>query len=171
MNIKPTKSTPVQTISFNDFLLATGAEHKNFINNLHSYLQNQGCTFKIKTAANGYVVSYIHKPSKRTVANYIFRKGQPMLRLYADNIAAYHKVIANLPDEMKATIKAGGNCARLLDPTACNSRCLLGYDFILDGERQTKCRCHNSFAFFLGDVSNPYIREMMECEMQARTGE
>ena len=162
------KSQVKQTISFSDFLLAAGNEHEEFINSLHSYLENLNCIYKIKTAANGYVVSYVHKPSKRTVANYIFRKQQPMLRLYADNIAHYPELFSNLPVDMKDTIRVGGDCARLLDPNACNSRCLSGYDFMLDGERQTKCRCHNSFAFFLTEETKPHLREMMEFEMQAR---
>ena len=159
---------PKQVITFSDFLSNIEAEHESFINSLHQYLQDRHCTHKIKTAANGHVVSYVHRPSKRTVANYIFRNKLPMLRLYVDNISLYPEIIAGLPDEMKSTIKAGGNCARLLDPNACNSHCLLGYDFILDGERQTKCRCHNSFAFFLDDATKPYLREMMEREMEIR---
>jgi len=158
-----------QAIAFSDFLKAAGGQHEEFIYRLHQYLEDRHCMFKIKTAANGYVVSYVHKPSKRTVANYIFRKQLPMLRLYADNVSLYPEVIAQLPEDMKNSIKAGGNCARLLDPNACNSRCLLGYDFMLDGERQTKCRCHNSFAFFLSDETKPYLWELMEREMQART--
>ena len=160
---------PKQAIPFSDFLSVAGTEHEEFINSLHQYLEDRYCTYKIKTAANGYVVSYVHKPSKRTVANYIFRNQRPLLRLYADNISLYPEIIANLPEDMKSIIKSGGNCARLLDPNACNSRCLSGYDFMLDGERQTKCRCHNSFAFFLCDESKPYIRKMLEREMQIRT--
>jgi len=160
---------PKQAISFSDFMTAAGAEHEDFINKLHAYLQDNDCVAKIKTAANGHVVSYVHKPTARTVANYVFRKKMPMLRLYADNILAYEDIIMRLPDEMKDTIRQGGNCARLSDPTACNSRCLKGFDFMLDGERQQKCRCHMSFTFFLTDETKPYLSEIMEREMQART--
>ena len=159
---------PKQTIPFSDFIIAAGAEHEDFINKLHSYLQENGCTHKIKTAANGYVVSYVHKPTNRTVANYVFRKNLPMLRLYADNTLAYEDILRNLPDEMKDTIRQGGNCSRLSDPTACNSRCLQGFDFMLDGERQQKCRCHMSFTFFLTDETKPYLLEIIEREIQAR---
>ena len=159
---------PKQVIPFGDFIAAAGAPHEDFINELHSYLQENGCVTKIKTAANGYVVSYVHKPTARTVANYVFRKKAPMLRVYADNIATYGDIVANWPGEMKDTIRQGGNCSRLSDPTACNSRCLKGFDFILDGERQQKCRCHMSFTFFLTDETKPYLSEIMEREMQAR---
>ena len=144
-----------------------GAEHEYFINQLHAYLQKNDCVEKIKEAANGYVVSYVHKPTARTVANYVFRKKMPMLRIYADNILSYIDIVS-WPDTMKETIRNGGNCSRLINPTACNSRCLKGFDFILDGERQQKCRCNSSFTFFLNDETKPYLSEIMEYEIQAR---
>jgi len=156
-----------QTISFNDFLLAAGTEHEDFINQLHTYLQENNCIAKIKVAANGFVVSYVHKPTNRTIANYVFRQRMPMLRVYADNILSYTD-IAKWPNAMKDTIRKGGNCARLINPTACNSRCLKGFDFILDGERQQKCRCHMSFTFFIDDETKPYLKEIMEHEIQVR---
>ena len=159
---------PKPTIPFIDFITAAGVEHEDFINKLHAFLQEEGCVSKIKTAANGYVVSYVHKPTKRTVANYVFRKKMPMLRLYADNTLSYADIMAKLPEEMKDTIRQGGNCSRLSDPNACNSRCLKGFEFVLDGERQQKCRCHMSFTFFLTDETKPYLLEIMEREMQAR---
>jgi len=159
---------PKQVIPFSDFLLAAGAEHEVFINQLHAYLQANNCIWKIKEAANGYVVSYVNTPTKRTVANYVFRKKMPMLRVYADNILSYGDDISQWPDTMKNTIRKGGNCSRLIDPTACNSRCLKGFDFILDGERQQKCRCHMSFTFLLDDETKPYLLEIMKCEMRAR---
>jgi len=156
------------TIPFSDFLTSAGVEHEDFINQLHTYLQENNCITKIKIAANGYVVSYMHKPSKRTVMNYIFRKGLPMLRVYADHVSTYMDVIAQWPDSMKDAIRTGGNCARLSNPTACNSRCLLGFDFILDGQRLQKCRCHMSFTFFLNDETKPHLADIMQREMQAR---
>ena len=146
---------PKPVIPFSDFLIAAGAPHEAFIIRLHAYLQENDCVYKIREAANGYVVSYVHKPTNRTVANYVFRKKMPMLRVYADNTLAYEDNLSQWPDTMKDTIRKGGNCSRLVDPTACNSRCLKGFDFILDGERQQKCRCHMSFTFFLTDETKP----------------
>ena len=160
---------PKQVIPFSDFLKAAGSEHEAFINQLHAYLQDNECVWKIKEAANGHVVSYVHKPTKRTVANFLFRKKMPMLRIYADNVLVYSNIMAQLPDTMKNAIRQGGNCSRLADPTACNSRCLKGFDFILDGERQQKCRCHMGFTFLLDDETKPYLLEIMEREMQARS--
>ena len=159
---------PKQPISFDDFLLTAGAEHKIFINKLHAYLQESDCTWKIREAANGYVVSYVHKPTKRTVANFLFRKKMPMFRVYADNTLSYADFMKQLPNAMKDAIRDGGNCSRLVDPNTCNSRCLKGFDFILDGECLQKCRCHMSFTFLLDDETKPHLLQIMEYEMQAR---
>ena len=155
-------------IPFDDFLLAAGAEHEAFINQLHVYLQENDCNWKIREAANGYVVAYIHKPSKRTVANFLFRKKMPMLRVYADNIRSYEDKVCKWPDAMKDAISKGGNCSRLSDPNACNSRCLQGFDFMLDGERQQKCRCHMAFTFSLNNETRPYLLDVMAREIEAR---
>jgi len=158
---------PKQTIPFDNFLAAAGAEHEVFIKQLHEYLQKNDCVVAIKEAANGYVVSYAHKPTKRTVANYVFRKKGPILRVYADHICSYMDILAHWPESMKDTLRKGGTCKRLLDPTACNARCLKGFDFILDGERRQPCR-YNGFMFFLDDETKPRLSELMEHEIQAR---
>ena len=54
-------------IPFGTFLEAAGLEHTDFINSLHENLVNANCKAEIKEAASGYLVSYIHIPSKRTV--------------------------------------------------------------------------------------------------------
>ena len=64
-------------------------------------------------------------------------------------------------------IKKAGPCKRLLNPDDCNSRCLMGFDFILDGERQQKCR-NSGFMFFLDDETKPYVNDMVLREMQLR---
>jgi len=159
---------PKQTIPFSDFLAAAGDQHAEFIYQLHAYLQENGCTTEIKEAASGYVVSYMHKPTKRTVANYVFRKKAPQLRVYADHVLSYADTLAAWPESMKNTIRKGGTCKRLIDPAACNGRCLLGFDFILDGERQQKCRYHTSFTFPLDEETKPYLFEIMQHELEAR---
>jgi hypothetical protein len=158
---------PKEIIPFSDFLAAAGAEHTEYLNSLHEYLLNNGFKVEIKTAASGYVVSYIHTPTKRTALNYIFRKKRPVMRLYADNIIGYMEILSAWPDSMKEAVKKAGPCKRLINPDACNSRCPMGYDFILDGERQQKCR-YGGFMFFLDGETKPYLKEMVECEVKAR---
>ena len=158
---------PKTTIPFSAFTEAAGSEHADFIHALHDYMTEHDCTTEIKEAASGYVVSYTHKPSKRTVANYVFRKDGLVIRIYADHVAAYVKLLENLPDCMKDTMKKSGTCKRFVNPEACNARCLKGFDYILDGERRQPCR-YAGFMFLLDDETKPYVREIMEGEMQAR---
>ena len=158
---------PKETIPFSAFVEAAGTAHTDFINSLHEFMTENNCKTEIKEAANGHVVSYVHKPSKRTVANYVFRKKGLMMRIYADNVPSYEEALANWPESMKAAVKKAGPCKRFLNPTECNSRCPLGFDFILDGERQQKCR-YGGFMFFLDDETKPFLKEMTEREMRAR---
>jgi len=159
---------PKQVIPFSDFLVAAGPEHEEFINQLHDYLEQENCIVEIKEAKSGYVVSYVHKPTKRTVANYVFRKKGPMLRVYADHVLSYADNFTDWPASMKEAIKKGGVCKRLLDPNVCNSRCLMGFDFILDGERQQLCRYGSGLTFLLDVESKPHLSDIMKHEIQAR---
>lgn len=159
---------PKETIPFEDFVAAAGSAHTQFINDLHSFLVEQNCVVNIKEAKSGYVVSYIHTPTKQTVCNYVFRKKGPMLRIYADSIAEYMGILEGWPDSMKETVRKAGPCKRLLDPSACNPRCPMGFDFVLEGERQQKCR-NNAFMFFLEDSTKPYLLEIMKQELSAQT--
>jgi hypothetical protein len=156
-----------EMIPFSAFVEAAGPQHIEFVNWLHNHMIENNCTFEIKEAKSGYVVSYIHKSTKRTVANYVFRRKGPMIRIYADNIVGYMEILDKWPGEMKAAIEKAGVCKRLLDPNACNPRCQMGFDFIMDGKRQQKCR-NNSFMFFLDEETKPYLKDMMEREMKMR---
>lgn len=156
-----------QIIPFNNFVDAVGSEHTEFVNNLHSFLTEHDCIVNIKEAKSGYVVSYIYTPTKQTIANYVFRKKGPMLRIYADKLPSYMGILDGWPDIMKETIRKAGPCKRLLNPAACNPRCPMGFDFVLEGERQQKCR-NSAFMFFLIEDTKPYLREMVEQELFAR---
>ena len=155
-----------KTIPFSAFTEVAGDEHNEFITAKHDYLTENGCTVEIKEAANGYVVSYKHKPSKRTLLNYVFRKKGMMMRVYADNILSYSETLSSWPESMKNDVKKVGTCKRMVNPDDCNSRCPLGYDFILDGERHQKCRY--GFMFYVTDETKPYLKEMVEREIQMR---
>lgn len=155
-----------EVIPFESFVEAVGEEHADFVNDMNDYLTENGCVVEIKEAKNGYVVSYKHKPTKRTLMNYVFRKPGPMMRIYGDNVQSYMEQLDKWPDSMKAAVKKAGNCRRLLNPEDCNSRCPMGFDFILDGERQQKCR-YGGFMFFLSDETKPHLGEMLKCEISA----
>lgn len=156
-----------QTIPFEDFVQAAGAQHEEFITHLHDYLLENQCEYKIQQAKSGYVVSYIYQPDKRTVANYVFRKKGVMLRIYADSVSRYMEMLNQWPASMKATIEKAGPCKRMLAPDACNPRCSMGFDFVMDGVRHQKCR-NGGFFFLVEDETKPHLRAMMEQEIKFR---
>lgn len=154
-------------IPFEAFSQAMGTEHEEFVNSLHEYMLGNNCAFEIKEAKSGYVLSYTYKPDKRTVANYVFRKKGPLIRIYADNVSGYMDILEAWPKVMKDAVKKAGPCKRLLNPNDCNPQCLTGFDFLMDGVRYQTCR-NGGFMFFLDEETKPFLREMMECELQAR---
>ncbi len=156
-----------QSIPFTSFLEAAGTEHIEFINQSNQLMLDNNCKVEIKEAKSGYLVSYVHTPTARTVANYVFRKKGLMIRIYADHVPEYMSLLDNWPESMKNTIRKATPCKRLLDPNACNPRCVMGFDFILDGNREQKCR-NSSFMFFLDPETKPHLKDMLEREMQAR---
>lgn len=157
-----------EKIEFKQFLEAAGAEHQKFVTEVHDFFSENNCVCEIKEAKNGYVVSYVHKPAKKTVANYVFRKKGLILRIYGDNIACYEQLTDEWPESMVKEVKKAGPCKRLLDPSACNSRCQMGYTFMMDEEKQVKCR-YGSFMFLLDEETKPYLQDMLEREMQYRS--
>lgn len=157
---------PKQTIPFDDFLQAAGAQ-AGFIAELDDILQAAGYTPGIKEAASGYVVSYTAKTAPKTIVNYVFRKKGPLVRIYAKNIAKYMEILDEWPEAMRDSVQKAPVCRRLLDPTACNSRCEMGFDFVLAGQRQQKCR-HSCFFFYLDEAINPHIKSMVLQELDAR---
>lgn len=150
--------------TFHDFLDSVDGENKNFVSGLHEELTELGCKIDVKLAKSGYVVSYLL--NKKTIANYVFRKKGLIVRIYAGHIAEYMEILDTLPDEMLQAIREGSECKRLVDPSTCNQRCSMGYEFILKGEPLQRCR-NNAFMFLLTEESRPFVRTLLLNEAQA----
>lgn len=156
-----------EKIQFPVFLESIPNEYLPFVSQLHDFLETNNCTYDIKDSKSGYVLSYVHKPTKKTIANYVFRKKGPMIRIYADNINKYMPILNELPEDMKKHIIDASVCKRLINPDDCNSRCTKGFDFILDDKTYQKCR-YNCFFFYLSEENNPYLKKIVESEVSFR---
>ena len=51
----------------------------------------------MKTAKSGFVVSYIRKDTKRTLATFVQRKSGIKLRVFADHIAEFQELLNAFP--------------------------------------------------------------------------
>lgn len=147
-----------------DFLTSVDAGNQEFVRDLHDELTELGCKIDVKLAKSGYMVSY--SLNKKTVANYVFRKKGLIIRIYAGHIAQYMEALDVLPDGMVRAIREAPICKRMVSPDACNSKCSMGYDFILRGERQQKCR-YSAFMFLLDEESKPHVKSLLLHEVRA----
>jgi hypothetical protein len=128
------------------------------------YSEIQGADYEVKEAKMGYLVSYLL--NKKTIANYVSRKKGLIIRLYANCINQYMGFLDILPDGMVKTIRDAPICKRLMNHDTCNSKCPMGYDFVLRGQRLQKCRS-NAFMFLLCAESNPFIKTFLKNELEA----
>lgn len=148
------------------FLETVDQRYCGFVTQTNEYLLENGCRCDIKLQKSGYVVSYVLKERKRTLATFVPRKTGMKLRIYADHIREYQGFLNTLPEQGKREIKKASDCKRLLCPDACNPKCSMGYAFVMEGEQYQKCR-NMAFLLSLSEENNPYIRQFLEKELEA----
>lgn len=149
-------------IEFEEFLQSVEERERGFVGELHEFLSENGCKCDIKESKSGFVVSYVR--DKKTLMNYVQRKTGTKVRIYAANVGSYQELLNTLPPKMKKDIVKAAPCKRLLDPTACNPKCSMGYTFEMDGELYKKCRS-TAFMFALSEENDTFIRKFLEKEL------
>lgn len=156
-----------QELSFESFLRDVHPATMPYVQEIHDLMEQSGCGLKLEMAKSGYVVSYTFGKPKRTVMNFVFRKGGLMARIYGDHYGNYLDVLGAMPDAMWNELKESPDCKRMLDPTKCNSRCKMGYAVDLRGEELKKCRYSGLF-FPVNEENQPSILAMLRREMEER---
>ena len=111
-------------------------------------------------------MSYQLSSRKRTLATFVSRKTGMKLRIYPEHIQEYQSFLDTLPEKVKKEIKKASVCKRRINPDDCNSKCVMGFTFVLDGEQYQKCR-YMAFQPTLSEENNPYIKQFLEKELQA----
>lgn len=112
--------------------------------------------------------TYLNPATKRAVTNFALKAGGSAAHIYGDNAAKYADFLQALPEDMLKSIRKGVKCKRLADPDACNPKCIMGYEFVLDGETKQKCRYMN-FKFTMTHENLAYIRGLIERECEVKT--
>lgn len=151
-------------IKFDDFIVSVPIDSQKFIEELHYKMIEYGCTVQIKLARSGYMVAYLY--NKKTIANYVFRKKGMFVRIYGVHVKEYEKILDTLPDEMINSIQSAPICKRLIDPSTCNPKCPMGYDFFLKNEHYQKCR-NSAFMFLVCPQNNSFIQSLLLNEVDA----
>ena len=147
---------------FEDFLMTVQPEYQAFAAGIHESLLQGGYQCKIESKANGFLVSYAHPKTKRSLLNFLFRKKGLVVRLYPDpsRMDALAAFLDTLPESMVTEIGKASACKRLLNPSDCNSRCVMGYDISIRGTRYRKCR-YSCFQFAATPESVPALSEFV----------
>lgn len=146
-----------------EFLSLTEAS-RTFVQDINDFLLSNNCKRDIKTAKSGFTVSYLLQATKKTLATFVCRKTGIKLRIFPQNVNEYESFLDTLPAKMKKEIIKSSVCKRLINPDDCNSKCAMGYDFIMDRERYQKCR-YMAFMPTLSEENNPYIKEFLQKEL------
>lgn len=149
-----------------DFLEIAGTS-KSFVEEINDFLLDNNCKRDIKVAKSGFTVSYLLQETKRTLATFVCRKTGVKLRIYPQNLSEYERFLDTLPAKIKKDIIKSSICKRLINPNDCNSRCTMGYDFIIDNERYQKCK-YSAFMPTVTQESNPFIKELLQKELSFR---
>jgi hypothetical protein len=150
------------------FLDLVDDRNRNFVLDINDFLMQNNCSCEIKDAKNGYIISYLMKKNKKTLATFVLRKAGARLRILPEYINRYADFLDTLPGNMKKDIQKASVCKRLINPDDCNSRCKMGYDFIMDQEHYKKCR-YMAFLLALNSENNPYIKAFLEKELQEQS--
>lgn len=154
-------------LRFEGFLSDISPDYEKYVRLIHDKLVQAGCLVKLQEAKSGLVVSFVHPATKKTVANFVSRKKGPVIRIYGDFSGSYMELLQTLPEGMIRDIEKSPLCKRLVDPTKCNSRCQMGYELTINGQRHQKCR-FNCFMFAVNGENSPAILSLLESEMQGR---
>ena len=149
---------------FTPFLNEVPDKYHGFVLDLDDYLLEKKCKRKIEPAKNGYLTTYVHPVSGKSLLNYVFRKTGVKMRIYAAGIGSYDAMLNHFPNKMKKEIIKAGDCKKL-NGGICSPTCPAGYTFRMDGVEYKKCR---SMAFFhdLEEDSAPYILQLVQSEME-----
>jgi len=151
---------------FSIFLETVDERFRGLVSRINEYLTENDCNCDIKLQKSGYIVSYVLSGRKRTSATFVSRKTGMKLRIYPEHIQEYQSFLDTLPEKVKKEIKKASVCKRLINPDDCNPKCVMGYTFVLDGERYQKCR-YMAFQPTLSEENNPYIEQFLNKELHA----
>lgn len=156
-----------EEIRFEDFLINVSPAYQEDVTAIDGYLLENGCKRKIEAAKSGTRASYSY--NKRALLNFVFRKSGLLARVYGDHAGEYAGLPDAFPESMLKAMAKSGDCKRLtVGPDACSPTCGKGYDFTVKGQRYQKCR-YSCFFFPVTDESMPFIKELSEKELAARS--
>ena len=157
-----------EKFTFNDFIVNIDVIHVDFYNEINELLTKNGYMEKVELKKFGYGLSYYNKSTKKSILNFVTRKKGTYIRIYGNHTDNYLESFTKLPISMIQELEKGHECKRMTDPNACNSRCSMGVNILIDGELYGKCR-FAALIFLITPEKYDAIKEILVTEMNERT--
>ncbi len=151
-----------------NYLNALNDTNRLFFKEIDDYLQRHDYKLKIEAIKSGTRFTYTCNKNRRAIANFVIEENKFQLHLYADNISSYTDFVQSLPKNILSVLQKGGKCKRLIDADACNPKCIMGYDYLLDNMRYQKCRYLNFKFLLINHEYNAFIERLIKHECIAR---
>lgn len=153
--------------TYDNFIENSGGAHVDFYNELNTILTQNGFDIRVECKKTGYALSYIDKSTKKTLINFVNRKKGTHIRVYGSHTDRYMELFERFPAHMVKELKKGPDCKRLIDPNACNSKCPMGVNILIDEELFGKCR-YSALFFLIEPEKYDMLKELIICEMKER---
>jgi hypothetical protein len=153
--------------TYEDFISNIGEEHLDFYHDVRTLLTERGFKSKVELKKTGYALTYIQSSNKKTLINFVNRKKGMFMRLYSNHTDAYMDKIMTLPENMIKELKKGQVCKRMIDPDACNSKCKMGVNLLIDGQVHAKCR-YSALFFHIEADKYKELLDLIESETNER---
>lgn len=150
-------------ITFEQFLDEVDTDLRDFAQDLHDFLTENGCKASFEEKKTGLFGGYKHSKTKKSLANMLYKKQGLLVRIYGGHTSGYSGFLNTLPGEMVKSIKNASPCKKLID-NSCNLKCT-GYDFTIGGEHFQKC-IYNCFEFLVTEESKPFIQAFVAHEIE-----
>ncbi|MCG8484562.1 MAG: hypothetical protein MJA31_14720 [Clostridia bacterium] len=151
--------------TFDDFMINVGGSNFNFYNEINKMLTENGFIQKVELKKTGYSLSYVQKSTKKTLLNFVNRKKGTFIRIYGNHTDKYMEKFTTLPISMIKEINKAQDCKRMIDADACNSKCKMGVNLLIDGEIYGKCR-YSALFFLIETEKYEAIKGLVESEMK-----
>lgn len=163
--VKEGTSMGKEKYTFDDYIRNVGGSNVDFYNEINKMLTENGFIQKVELKKTGYALSYVQKSTKKTLLNFVNRKKGTLIRIYGDHTDKYMENFTALPISMIKEIKKGQDCKRMIDPDACNSKCKMGVNLLINGELYGKCR-YSALFFLIESEKYEAIKRLVESEMK-----
>lgn len=158
-----------QNLGLNNFLILLSDEQKYFLLEIDKFLSQNNYKPKVEPTKTMEKCTYISSKTRRAITSITLKNNNLAVHIYGDGINKYMDSALKMPNDMIAVMKKGTKCKKLENPTACNPKCIGGYDYYIDNIRYQKCR-FMSFKYIYSKDNSEHIKKFIINECENRNG-